>query len=65
MVSKLKRILLIEDEVSIAELQRDYLEINDFQVDVEHSGETGLQMKPARRLRFNYFRYYASENEWI
>lgn len=44
MVSKLKRILLIEDEVSIAELQRDYLEINDFQVDVEHSGETGLQM---------------------
>lgn len=43
-MSKLKRILLIEDEVSIAELQRDYLEINDFQVDVEHSGETGLQM---------------------
>jgi len=42
-VSKLKRILLIEDEVSIAELQRDYLEINDFQVDVEHSGEIGLQ----------------------
>lgn len=44
MVSKLKRILLIEDEVSIAELQRDYLEISDFQVDVEHSGEIGLQM---------------------
>ncbi|AEA18351.1 MULTISPECIES: response regulator transcription factor [Bacillus] len=40
----MKRILLIEDEVSIAELQRDYLEINDFQVDVEHSGETGLQI---------------------
>ena len=43
-MSKLKRILLIEDEVSIAELQRDYLEISDFQVDVEHSGEIGLQM---------------------
>ncbi|MDE7550654.1 response regulator transcription factor [Bacillus tropicus] len=40
----MKRILLIEDEVSIAELQRDYLEISDFQVDVEHSGEIGLQM---------------------
>ena len=39
----MKRILLIEDEISIAELQRDYLEISDFQVDVEHSGETGLQ----------------------
>lgn len=43
-MSKLKRILLIEDEISIAELQRDYLEISDFQVDVEHSGEVGLQM---------------------
>ncbi len=43
-MSNLKRILLIEDEVSIAELQRDYLEISDFQVDVEHSGEIGLQM---------------------
>ena len=40
----MKRILLVEDEISIAELQRDYLEISDFQVDVEHSGETGLQM---------------------
>ncbi|KOS24899.1 transcriptional regulator [Bacillus anthracis] len=40
----MKRILLIEDEVSIAELQRDYLEIKDFQVDTEHSGETALQM---------------------
>lgn len=43
MVSRVKRILLIEDEVSIAELQRDYLEIHDFHVDVQHSGETGLQ----------------------
>lgn len=42
-VSRMKRILLVEDEISIAELQRDYLEISDFQVDVEHSGETGLQ----------------------
>ncbi|GLC88807.1 response regulator transcription factor [Lysinibacillus piscis] len=39
----MKRILLIEDEVSIAELQRDYLEINDFQVTMQHHGEDGLQ----------------------
>jgi DNA-binding response OmpR family regulator len=39
-----KKILLIEDEVSIAELQRDYLEINDFNVDIQHTGDTGLQM---------------------
>lgn len=47
---ELKRVLLIEDEVSIAELQRDYLEINDFQVDIQHSGETGLHCA----LRENY-----------
>jgi len=38
-----KKILLIEDEVSIAELQRDYLEINSFSVVMEHNGEAGLQ----------------------
>lgn len=38
----MKKILLIEDEVSIAELQRDYLEINQFHVDVEHNGDSGL-----------------------
>lgn len=39
----MKKILLIEDEVSIAELQRDYLEINGFRVDIQHAGDTGLQ----------------------
>lgn len=39
----MKKILLIEDEVSIAELQRDYLEINDFNVEIQHNGDTGLQ----------------------
>lgn len=39
----MKRILIIEDEVSIAELQRDYLEINDFFADIEHTGDAGLQ----------------------
>ncbi|MEK4484216.1 response regulator transcription factor [Psychrobacillus sp. FSL H8-0484] len=39
----MKNILLIEDEVSIAELQRDYLEINNFTVDMQHTGDAGLQ----------------------
>ncbi|OKL37867.1 response regulator transcription factor [Domibacillus mangrovi] len=39
----MKKILLIEDEVSIAELQRDYLEINDFYVDIQHTGDGGLR----------------------
>lgn len=37
-----KSILVVEDDKSIAELQRDYLEINGFHVDVEHSGSAGL-----------------------
>ncbi|SDZ32202.1 response regulator transcription factor [Thermoactinomyces sp. DSM 45892] len=39
----MKEILLIEDDISIAELQRDYLEINDFHVDMEHTGDAGLK----------------------
>ena len=46
----MKKILLIEDEVSIAELQRDYLEINHFNVDIQHTGDTGLQ----QALQNNY-----------
>lgn len=37
-----KRILIIEDEDSIAELERDYFEINDFYVDIEKRGDSGL-----------------------
>ncbi|WP_144510109.1 response regulator transcription factor [Bacillus sp. FJAT-22090] len=40
----MKQILLIEDDISIAELQRDYLEINNFHVDIQHTGDAGLQM---------------------
>jgi DNA-binding response OmpR family regulator len=39
----MKRILIIEDETSIAELERDYLEINGFTVHMENNGESGLQ----------------------
>ncbi|MFS0840542.1 response regulator transcription factor [Paenibacillus sp. 1P03SA] len=37
------RILIVEDDVSIAELERDYLELDGFTVDMEHHGETGLK----------------------
>ncbi|MDF2607885.1 MAG: DNA-binding response regulator, partial [Bacillales bacterium] len=39
----MKKILIIEDDSSIAELQRDYLEAEGYQVDIESSGESGLQ----------------------
>lgn len=38
----MSRILIIEDEQSIAELERDYLEINGYEVDIENSGDKGL-----------------------
>lgn len=41
-MSEKVKILIIEDETSIAELQRDYLEIEGFHVDIEENGDDGL-----------------------
>ncbi|MFJ5712929.1 response regulator transcription factor [Neobacillus sp. NPDC093127] len=39
----MKRILIIEDDKSIAELERDYLEIDGFSVEIALTGDEGLQ----------------------
>lgn len=39
-----KRILIVEDERLIAELQRDYLEINGYEVQIADNGQTGLEL---------------------
>ncbi|MBE5882383.1 MAG: response regulator transcription factor [Lachnospiraceae bacterium] len=39
----MNKILIIEDEEAIADLQKDYLEINDFQVTIENDGAKGLE----------------------
>ena len=39
-----KNILIIEDDRSIAELQKDYLEMSDFAVTVAYDGENGLSL---------------------
>ena len=39
----MSKILIIEDELSIAELERDYLELNDFEVEIETNGLKGLE----------------------
>ncbi|MFB7141335.1 response regulator transcription factor [Gottfriedia sp. NPDC056225] len=39
----MKKVLIIEDNQSIALLQRDYLEINEFEVEIESNGRSGLQ----------------------
>ena len=40
----MKKILIIEDERSIAELEKDYLELSDFEVEIECDGEDGLNL---------------------
>lgn len=39
----MSRILIVEDEIAIAELERDYLELSGFEVEVASDGEEGLQ----------------------
>ena len=39
----MSRILIVEDESAIAELEKDYLELSGFEVEVSNDGETGLQ----------------------
>ena len=39
----MKNILIIEDERTVAELERDYLEINSLKVSIEETGDGGLK----------------------
>ena len=39
----MSKILIVEDEVSIAELERDYLELSGFEVEIETDGVVGLE----------------------
>ena len=39
----MSRILIIEDEEAIADLEKDYLELSHFDVTIEHDGEEGLK----------------------
>ena len=39
----MNRILIVEDEQEIADLEKDYLELSDFEVHIENNGEDGLR----------------------
>ena len=39
----MSKILIVEDEEAIADLEKDYLELSGFQVEVATDGETGLK----------------------
>lgn len=38
----MKKVLIVEDEVSIADLEKDYLELSGFDVTIENTGDGGL-----------------------
>jgi len=39
----MSRLLIVEDEESIADLEKDYLELSGFEVDIENDGDAGLK----------------------
>ena len=39
----MSKVLIIEDEEAIAELEKDYLELNSFEVTIENTGTKGLE----------------------
>lgn len=39
----MSKILIIEDEEAIADLEKDYLELSDFEVAIENTGDKGLE----------------------
>ena len=46
----MNKVLIIEDEVAIAELEKDYLELSGFEVEIENTGDGG----EARALNENF-----------
>lgn len=39
----MKKVLIVEDETSIADLEKDYLELSGFEVTIENTGDGGLK----------------------
>ena len=49
----MSRILIVEDDISIAELEKDYLELSSFEVQIAGDGETGWEL--ARQGGFDLY----------
>ena len=46
----MSKILIVEDEESIADLEKDYLELSGFSVEIENRGDVGLQKAMAEEF---------------
>ncbi len=59
-----KSILIVEDELRIRFLLRDYLTKDDFNVFEASNGEEGLFVFSYTKNRFSNFRYYDAYYGW-
>ena len=46
----MKRVLLIEDDLDIAELERDYLQLNGYETEIVQDGAAGLRLATSGRF---------------
>ena len=46
----MSRILIVEDETAIVDLEKDYLELSGFEVQIENEGDTGLERSLAEEF---------------
>lgn len=46
----MSKILIIEDEEAIADLEKDYLELSGFEVEIENRGDVGLKKSTGGKL---------------
>ena len=56
----MSKVLIIEDEVSIAELEKDYLELSGFDVEIESDGARGVE----KALASDFDRYILHRFLW-
>ena len=53
----MSNILIIEDDTAIAELEKDYLELSEFHVEIEHEGSEGTPRATTAGFSQNSMRY--------
>jgi len=46
----MKKVLIIEDDLDIAELEKDYLQLNGYHAEIVHDGADGLKMAVSGRF---------------
>ena len=61
----MSKILIVEDEETIADLEKDYLELSGFEVEVANDGETGLEKALKDEYELVHTGSHASGCGWI